>query len=188
MLAVDIRADFPERLGLSHCGLILKHLSLSRKHCLGLCYPAFFTTVNTALGLTVMFTYSVALNPVRSLLSRAPCQLTKDSRIHVGKACLFSKLRNEDKASRVGQLGVRRANLASQIQGQVASCVTPLLGKTRAYRSQGNLFQAKLSHLGLLELSFPTLERTAVLQGPVSFGDLYAQFTLSSVYSVLSVD
>lgn len=64
----------------------------------------------------------------------------------------------------------------------------PSAGKTRAYRSQGNLFQAKLSHLGLLELSFPTLERTAVLQGPVSFGDLYAQFTLSSVYSVLSVD
>lgn len=27
-----------------------------------------------------------------------------------------------------------------------------------------------------------------MLQGPVSFGDPYAQFTLSSVYSVLSVD
>lgn len=186
MLA-NIRTDFPERLGLSHCGLTLKHLSLSRKHCLGLCYPAFFTTVNTALGLTVMFTYSVALNPVRSLLSRAPCQLTKDSQSHVGKACLFPKLRNEDKASRVGQFGVRRANLASQIQGQLASCVSPLLGKLEPTGPRETSSKPNCPILAALSSPSPHW-RAAVLQGPVSFGDLYAQFTLSSVSSVLSVD
>lgn len=103
MLAADIRTDFLEWLRFPLWSgfevFIIKQEALA--------WTLLFRVLHNcqqSVGLTVMFTYSVALNPRRSHLSRAPCQLAKDSRSHVESLSLSKTQKHEGRLAETGSL------------------------------------------------------------------------------------